>query len=85
MVKVPMNIDPSGRMMSMRGSMVHGDSKNYVEEIQIQVQNNDKGGSISIWTMQQFDDRLDMMRDALAKSEIKDADETKSNERLTVV
>jgi len=35
--------------------------------------------------MQQFDDRLDMMRDALAKSEIKDADETKSNERLTVV
>ena len=52
MVKVPLNIDQSGRMMSMRGSILQNNNENFVEEIQIQVQNNDKGGSISIWTMQ---------------------------------
>ena len=39
------------------------------EEMQIQVQNFDKGGIVSIWTEQQFDDKLAMMRDGLAALE----------------
>jgi hypothetical protein len=29
----------------------------------------DKGGKISIWTEEQFEDRLDMLRDALSRLE----------------
>ena len=33
MVKVPLNIDSSGRMMSMRGSTLESNNQNFVEEI----------------------------------------------------
>lgn len=35
------------------------------KEVQIQVQDNDKGGALMIWTEEQFDDKLAMMRDGL--------------------
>ena len=34
------------------------------EELQIQVQNFDKGGQTTLWTEDQFEDRLAMIRDA---------------------
>ena len=48
------------------------------EELKIQVQNFDKGGAILIWTEQQFEDRLAMMRDGLAALE----DQKQMNQNL---
>lgn len=39
------------------------------EDLNIQVQNFDKGGQVMIWSEEHFEDRLAMMRDGLAALE----------------
>lgn len=59
-------VDDSGRAVTFRGS-INPNAAKYKEELQIQVVNSEKGNSSTMmWNQEQFEDRLLMMRDALA-------------------
>ena len=64
-IHVKMFVDDSGRSLQDSASA----STQVKEEVQIQVQNFDKGGAISVWSEKQLDDKIVMMRDGLAALE----------------
>ena len=75
-----MAVDDSGRRMSVTQAkaeeMINAKT---VEDVQVQVENVDKKATM-VWSLQQFEDKLVMMRDALANFEEQEAAELKKKE-----
>ena len=76
-----MAVDDTGRRMSVANvkaeDMINAKT---VEDVSIQVENLDKGATL-VWSLQQFEDKLEMMRDALSTFEEQEAAKAKAEEK----